>query len=269
MPGRLPALLLLLLLLVLLPMTVHAWSAAGHRIIGELAAAELSPRARSEVARLLAGEPEPTLAGVATWADQLRDGGSERGKATAPWHYVNFRSGRCHFEPRRDCARGDCVVGAINRQFWILADSSRPLAERRDALKFLVHFVGDVHQPLHSSARGDRGGNDYQVNLRGRGSNLHRIWDHTLLEQRKLGPDAYAAVLRREPPLPPPPTRGGSNPALDWALESCRLVEQPGFYPDGHVLDQRYLDTHRPEAERRLRQAGNRLAALLNQAMRQ
>ncbi|CAN5592383.1 S1/P1 nuclease [soil metagenome] len=268
MPARLPA-LLLPLLLVLMPMTVHAWSAAGHRIVGELAAAELTPRARSEVARLLAGEPEPTLAGVSTWADQLRDGGAARGKATAPWHYINFRRGTCSFDPPRDCARGDCVVGAINRQFWILADRGRPLAERRDALKFLVHFVGDVHQPLHNSARDDRGGNNYQVNLRGRGSNLHRIWDHTLLEHRKLDPPAYAAMLRRGPSLPAPPTGGSANPALDWALESCRLVERPGFYPDGHVIDQRYLDAHRPIAERRLREAGSRLAGLVNLALRE
>jgi hypothetical protein len=255
-------------LLSLLPLSAHAWSQAGHRIVGHLAAAELTPSARAEVARLLAGEPDPTLAGVSDWADRLRGEDGPRGKATAPWHYVNYASGTCDFDAVLDCPKGDCVVGAINRNFLVLSDRQRPLAERRDALKFLVHFVGDVHQPLHSNPRRDRGGNDYQVNLHGRGTNLHAIWDHTLLESRGLAPRAYAEALRREPLLPHDPTRGSQTPALDWALQSCRLVRQPGVYPDGHVIGDDYIQAHRPIAERRLREAGSRLAALLNHALK-
>jgi nuclease S1 len=259
---------LLLALLALWPAPAQAWSAAGHRIVGHLAAAELTPDARAEVARLLAGEPDPTLAGVSDWADRLRGENGPRGKATAPWHYVNYASGTCDFDPARDCPRGDCVVGAINRNFLVLSDRRRPLLERRDALKFLVHFVGDVHQPLHSNPRRDRGGNDYQVNYKGRGTNLHAVWDHTLLESRRLAPPAYAEALRREPLLPHDPTRSSQTPALDWALQSCRLVGRPGVYPEGHVIGDDYIDKHRPIAERRLREAGSRLAALLNHALK-
>lgn len=259
-----------LCLLAACPGQAHAWGAPGHRIVGELAAAELTPAARREVARLLAGEPEPTLAGVANWADDVRASDPDRGKATAPWHYINFASRTCDFDPPRDCPRGDCVVGAINRHYLVLSDHRRPVAARREALKFLVHFVGDVHQPLHASARGDRGGNEYQLNVGGRGTNLHQMWDRLLLEDRGLSPEAYAAMLRRQPPLAHDPTRASQTPALDWALQSCRIVdERPGLYPPGHVVGRDYVQVHRGTAERRLREAGSRLAALLNHALRE
>ncbi len=268
MPGRSLLLSCVLLTSLCCALPAQAWSLAGHRIVAQLAAVELTPRARVEVARLLTGEPEPTLPGVAGWADTLRENDAVRGRASAPWHYINFASRSCRFDPQRDCRKGDCVVGAINRNFLILSDNKRPLTERRDALKFLVHFVGDVHQPLHASPRADKGGNDFQVNLDGRGSNLHKVWDRSLIERRNLAPDAYAAALRREPVLPRDPTLASTTPAVDWALESCRIVEQPGVYPRKRVIGDDYVDAHRPTAERRLREAGSRLAALLNHALR-
>lgn len=262
------SILLLVGLLALFPAPASAWSRDGHRIVGHLAAAEMSPQARAEVARLLAGEPDRTLAGISDWADTLRENDAVRGRASAPWHYINFASRSCRFDPPRDCRNGDCVVGAINRNFLVLSDHKRPSAERRDALKFLVHFVADVHQPLHASPRADKGGNDFQVNLDGRGSNLHRIWDRNLIERRGLAPHAYASALRRKPPLPHDPTLASTTPAVDWALESCRIVDQSGLYPRKRVIDDAYLDAHRATAERRLREAGSRLAALLNHALR-
>src|SRR5690606_28211337 len=143
-----------------------AWSALGHRMVGELAQRHISPAAQAQVALLLAGESDPTLAGVADWADRLRDLDPERFKATSRWHYVNTPpSHDCDYEPARDCPDGQCVIGAIEAQRAILADRSQPLEARRDALKFIVHFVGDVHQPMHANNRDDLGGNRYQVSL--------------------------------------------------------------------------------------------------------
>ena len=247
---------------------VLAWSAEGHRIVGHIAEARLTPAARAEVDRLLAGEADPTLAGIAAWADELRANDPERGKATAKWHYINFQ-GRCEFQPALDCPGNDCVVGAINRQYLQLAQHERSDAERREALKFLVHFVGDVHQPLHSGPRDDAGGNRYQVNLHGKGSNLHRIWDGTILERRGLKSPAFATGLLAQAPLPADPTLHSPTPALDWALESCRLIEDGRVYPpEGqHVIDDAFLDARLPLAEQRLREAGARLAAMLNHAL--
>ena len=91
-----------------------AWSALGHRLVGELAERHLGPAAEAQVKLLLAGEADPTLAGVADWADRLRDLDPERFKATSKWHYVNTPPGAdCGYVPPRDCPDGQCVIGAI------------------------------------------------------------------------------------------------------------------------------------------------------------
>ena len=264
---------LLLGLLLAFPALASAWGQQGHRIVGHLAAAELSPRARAEVARLLAGEADPTLAGVANWADDLRDSDSPifdpvRSKQTSRWHFINFPRGQCQYAPPRDCPGGNCIIAAINRNFLAVSDSKRPDAERREALKFLVHFVGDVHQPLHAGDRPDKGGNEFQVSYRGEGWNLHSTWDSLIIRERGLDPARSAWTLRRRPPLPHDPTRSSQTPALDWALESCRIVANGALYPSKHVIDDAYLATHRPLVEQRLRQAGSRLAAMLNYALK-
>lgn len=246
-----------------------AWSAEGHRTVAHIADAGLRPAARAEVERLLtvAGQPDPTLAGVATWADEVRENDPVLGKRTARWHYINF-DGRCGFEPPRDCRNNQCVVTQTNLLYRVLADPRRGDAERARALKFIVHLVADLHQPLHASPRDDKGGNDYQVNLGGEGSNLHRIWDGSIIARRGLAAADHADALL-ETPLPEDPTEGSDRPVLDWALESCRLVEAGEVYPPegGHVIDEAFLDARLPLAERRLTQAGYRLADLLNHAL--
>ncbi|UNK58078.1 S1/P1 nuclease [Pseudoxanthomonas daejeonensis] len=244
---------------------VHAWGALGHRLVARLAEDGLTPQARAGVARLLQGETEPTLAGIATWADELRGNDPALGKRSARWHYVNIGGDDCAYQAARDCPGGDCVVAALETQARILADPARTDAERRQALKFVVHFVGDAHQPLHAGHAGDRGGNDYQVNWRGKGSNLHSLWDSGMLNAQGLEEDAWLARLRALPapaPVSPLPARAPQA----WAEQSCRLVIAPGFYPPGHVIDDAYVAAHLPAAETQLRLAGARLAATLNTA---
>ena len=287
-PGvrHLAGLALLLGLVVAAP--VVAWGALGHKLVGELAQRHLTPAANAEVARLLAGEPDPTLAGIANWADTLRNSDPERFKQTSRWHYVNLSSDQCRYAPERDCKDGECVVGAIEAQRRVLADRSQPLAARRDALKFIVHFVGDVHQPLHANPRDDLGGNRYQISLRTdiepeayardryvggvMGTNLHSVWDYYVLAERGLGLREYAARLDREP-WPPVMDARAATPA-SWATESCGLAEARGIYPTGpdgkpvHKLDGReYSDKHRALAEQRIRIAAWRLATLLNETL--
>ena len=267
---RRPALLLLLqacLLPALLAASpaAQAWGALGHRLVAALAQAHLGPAARREVATLLAGEPDPTLAGIATWADRLRDTDPERARATARWHYADTPDAGCAYLPPRDCANGDCAFGAIEAQRRILADPAQPVAARREALKWLVHLVADLHQPLHASHRRDKGGNAWQVSLRrdGRavGTSLHAVWDYDVLDAAHLGLPAYLARLQA---APWPPRRGATGTPLAWAGESCRLTDARGLYPPRHALDAAYLDAMRPLAEERLRIAAWRLAALLD-----
>lgn len=243
--------------------SARAWGPAGHRIIAELAEQHLSPAAHAQVRRLLASTGARSLADVATWADELRDEPSERAlaRATASMHFVNFSSSACRYDPLRDCPDGRCVVGAIESYARVLGDRSRPDWERAAALRFVVHFVGDAHQPLHAGYRRDRGGNRYQVRLNGRGSNLHAIWDSPVLASNHKGWREEARDLARQPL---PPARG--TPA-SWAEESCRATRDAGIYPRGHRIDAAYLARMRPLAEKRVREAAARLRDLLEREL--
>jgi hypothetical protein len=270
----------LLFLILLLPAPAFAWLQQGHWLVGELAAQRLTPGAREQVRELLAGEPDPTLGGVASWADALRTSDPDRFKATSRWHYINAKGGGCDFVVPRDCPDGNCVVSVIEAQRSILASRTQPLTARRDALKFLVHFVGDLHQPLHAGHRTDTGGNAFQISLRADvppdsfatrdpatgaiGTNLHTIWDHYVLADARLSNDRY--LLRLAPKSPRPEPKDSGAP-LEWARESCALSEKSGFYPSQHVMNEDYLRAQRPLAERRIEEAAARLAALLNDAL--
>jgi hypothetical protein len=271
-PPCRPAVRCVLLLLALAaaiaaaPRPVLAWGAEGHRVVALLAETELTPSARAEVERLLAGEPEPTLAGVAAWADQIRD--EPRWRHTARWHWVNLpRENPCTYVPSRDCARGDCIVGAIEKQLGILANRRKSDAARRDALKFVVHFIGDVHQPFHAGFGADRGGNDTQLRFDRQGWNLHALWDGPMVRHVGLSPPDYARQLRAAPALSEDRQRALSAPPKQWALESCQAIHDEGLYPERRAVGRGYLERHRPFAERRLREAGTRLAMALNEAL--
>ena len=262
---RRPASWLAALALSLAVLPAHAWGPVGHRLVARLAEEGLTPQARAGIDRLLKGEADPSLPGIANWADELRANDPDLGKRSARWHYVNIDDPGCAFDAARDCPNGDCVVAALEAQARILADPKRSDAERRQALKFVVHLAGDAHQPLHAGSAQDRGGNDYQVNWRGKGTNLHSLWDSGMLNAQGLDEDAWLARLQALPapaPVSPLPPRA---PQL-WAEQSCRLAAAPGFYPKGHVIDDAYVDAHLPIAETQLRLAGARLAALLNAA---
>jgi hypothetical protein len=231
----------------------HAWGSEGHKVIATLAQAQLTPTARREVDRLLAQEPGATLPLISTWADEHRN------PATAPWHYVNFPRNTCTYDAERDCQGGVCVVGAIDRQTKVLGSGATD-PEKLLALKYLVHFVGDVHQPLHAGYLDDKGGNTYQLQAFMRGSNLHALWDSGLI--RSLNQDVDAISTR----LLPTASRVSEFSPVAAAEESCQIVGSPGYYPDRQV-GQDYIDKFLPTLEQRLALAGARLAALLNRVL--
>lgn len=250
--------------------TVQAWGDIGHRIVAELAWRQLDPSARAEVERLLKADGDDSLADVASWPDQLRNdpNNKELGKATAKLHYMDFVDGHCVYVKPVDCKDGECVVGGLEKYVAILGDRHKSNAERAEALKFVVHFVGDVHQPLHAGNRDDKGGNDYQVQFDGKGSNLHKVWDSSMLYTRDLQAPAYADRLAAEGPVTlPKPIPPLDNPYAQWAEESCSIVAAKGFYPDNHAIDDAYVAKYLPVAETRLRLAGKRLADLLNHTL--
>lgn len=241
----------------LVPATASAWGREGHELIAELAEQQLNAEAKSELDRLLALESELTLASASTWAD------SHRSATTAPWHYVNLPRGSCSYDEVRDCPGGRCVVGAIEKQTQVLRSWASD-EERLRALKYLIHFVADVHQPLHVGYAEDKGGNTFQIQAFGRGTNLHALWDTGLIEHRVNGPQGLRAELAAE-------LKGkGSSRQLapaQWAEESCRIVQSDGFYPSTHKMGVEYPQVQDATLKSRLLAAARRLAAVLNDSL--
>jgi hypothetical protein len=256
---------LVVLLLSAAPNPARAWGTQGHQVVANLAQAQLSAKAKRGVERLLALEPAQTLASISTWADE------HRSPATAAWHYVNFPKNSCSYSAERDCPDGQCVVAAIDRQRDILASTATDEVRLR-ALKYLVHLVADVHQPLHAGYGEDRGGNSYQLQAFMRGTNLHAFWDSGLI--RALDQDTEVMTARLASSIVSTARRqeleraGGSVTfnAAQAAEESCRIVGQSGFYP-GRLVDQAYIQRFTPVMEQRLQMAGARLAVLINLAL--
>jgi nuclease S1 len=173
--ARLRAVLALPLLIVLLggvPVDAAAWGKAGHRVVAALATSLLASETQRQVADLL--DPGVTLADIATWADEVRP----NRPTTGPWHNVYIPRGASGYNAQRDCSQG-CVVSAIEQSLRLLQDPSKGRAVHQEALKWVVHFVADLHQPLHAIAD-DR--NEVLVQLASRQMNLHRLWDVDLIE---------------------------------------------------------------------------------------
>lgn len=243
-------LLVALLAAALLPTAACAWGPEGHRLVAELADARLEPKTRENVAALLAFEPGATLASIASWADENRT------RETAAWHYVNFpRDADCTYRAGRDCRNGDCVVAALEAQAQVLASNAPPDAKLL-ALKYVVHFVGDVHQPLHAAFGDDRGGNLYQVQADGQGTNPHAVWDSWVIHR---WPGGHAALRKAIDGLP----AATQATPIEWGHESCRIATAEGFYPVKRTLGVDYAQSMAPTVASRLRAAADRLAGLL------
>lgn len=244
-----------------------AWGLLGHRVVAALAWRQMTPAARAAATKLLASGHADSLVDVASWADHLRhDSAHQRlWKRTRRMHYINFSSSDCQYKPQRQCRNGECVVAAIEHYEAILGNRDLPASQRLRALKFVVHFIGDIHQPLHAGYKHDAGGNFYQVHFEGEGSNLHRVWDSGLIDTRGMTWKNYANFLAAEGPVKLPSVESGVAPPVQWAEESCRITRR--IYPSGHKIGQAYVDKYLPTADHRLREAGARLAKTLNRIL--
>ena len=267
-------------LFTLLGQEVFGWGTQGHRLVGLIAAGQLTPRARDQVNRLLDGR---TLANVSSWADDYRDDVYQ----TSWWHFVNLPDGATAYDRDRDCPRQpqvapgnradrwrDCVVDRIDYARQRLANQALDRADRATSLKFLVHLVGDLHQPFHAVLAA-RGGNDTTVRVFGSSNcasrpgskspcNLHGAWDSRLIEHRDLDDRAYLQLLAPVVAREQAALRVGV-PA-EWALESL-AVARAGTVPAGTNLDEAYFRRHIEAIDRRLVQGGLRLGALVNEAL--
>jgi len=250
--------MLALLALPLLAATpAQAWGPIGHRITGAIADRNLSGASRAQVQALLGMED---LAQAATWPDDMKSDPADFWRKTAsPWHYATVKTG-AEYHPSDAPKEGDAVT-ALKRFTATLRDASAPVEDRRTALRFIVHILSDIHQPLHVGGGDDRGGNDVKVAFFGAATNLHSVWDSGLIEQRALSYSEYADWLSRS--ITPAQTLewSASGPAT-WMRESIALRKT--IYPIDPNLSWDYVYQHRGEVDDRLRRGGVRIAAYLN-----
>jgi hypothetical protein len=267
-----------LLAAVLLPSSLFGWGAEGHQIVGEIAWHCLSPDTKRAVRELLPAGRYATLARAGTWADSYARGRSAYEWAV-PLHYINVDID----EPRAvaseaNCPGGDCVVRAIERFSRQLRDPEVGEGKRVNALRFLAHFVADVHQPLHVAHADDCGGCSVKPLYRGeRARTIHKIWDTTLIREYvdayeaddgRPDPEAWwelADDLRSEIRRKDAKRWSRDLTPLAWADESLALAKDGMFaYRSGDRLPAEYSEKAYPAVTARLKRAGVRLAALLD-----
>jgi hypothetical protein len=244
------------------PSPALAWGKTGHRVVAALADAQLSGLARAHVKELLGVE---SLDEAATWPDDMRSAPGQFWQKTAtPWHYVTLNGIVYDHAP----PEGD-ALDALNRYRATLQDPNANIADKQLALRFIVHLVGDLHQPLHVGKCCDKGGNEVKVKWFGRDLNLHSVWDSALVEEEQLSFTELAAKLQRHTSNADVLAWWDINPR-DWISESAQLRET--VYPERNRKDPKappelsygYVYKYTPLMEQRLKQAGVRLAAYLN-----
>jgi nuclease S1 len=255
-----------------------AWGGQGHRLVGLIAARHLTPVAQQNVAWLL---EKQTLADVASWADSIVGDQQQTGW----WHYLNIPPDASGYNRNRDCPRQpgvadgsradtwrDCIVDRIAYHEQRAGDVKLDRADRAVALKFVVHFIGDLHQPFHALGVG-RGGNDVLVRVFGAANcgndpakptpcNLHSVWDSRLIAHRATDDAAYLAALEKLILAKGWMKTAPGTPA-DWAVESWKLAKAALVANDTNI-DEAYYRAQIPVIDERLAQAGVRLAHALN-----
>ena len=258
-------------LAALTPSPAFAWGKTGHRVVAAIADTQLSGLARAHIREILGGSE--SLDEAATWPDEMRSAPEPFWQKTAtPWHYVTLNGIIYDHAP----SEGDALE-ALDRFRATLQDPKASVADKQLALRFIVHLVGDLHQPLHVGKCCDKGGNDVRVTWFGKPTNLHAAWDSAIVADEQLSFSELAAKLVRHTSDQDVVAWWDINPR-DWISESAQLREQiyaniprPKAPKDKKAkadalpdLSYDYVYKFTPVMERRLQQAGVRLAAYLN-----
>jgi hypothetical protein len=259
--------------LALVPSPALAWGKTGHRVVAAIADTQLSGLARAHIREILNGGE--SLDEAANWPDEMRSApGAFWQKTATPWHYVTLDGITYDHAP----SQGDALE-ALDRFTKTLKDPNASLADKQLALRFVVHLVGDLHQPLHVGKCCDKGGNDVKVTWFGKPTNLHAVWDSALVDDEQLSFTELAAKLERHTTDQDVIAWWDINPR-DWISESAQYrdtlyptaADKPRALADKKTskeapvpdLSYSYVYRFTPLMEQRLSQAGVRLAAYLN-----
>ena len=232
------------------------WGATGHRTIGEIAEIHLSKKAKKEIDILLNGQG---LAFVSTFGDDIKSDDAYDKYYT--WHFVNFPFDTKYKDSKKD-KRGDIVMG-IEHCIKVLKDPNTSQQDKAFFLKFLVHLIGDLHQPLHVGRGEDKGGNDIKLEWHRKKSNLHRVWDSQMIEFYNMSYSELVANRKKLSKSQIELIKEGS--VLDWTYESQALAKKvyKSAKPEER-LSYRYSYDHYDIVLSQLQKSGIRLAKVLN-----
>jgi hypothetical protein len=232
-----------------------SWGYKGHRAIATIAQRHLTSNTAYVVSAYLKGE---SMADVSTWADENKN------RTTAPWHFLNLPLGLSHEEFVQTVSQSDNnVYTAILKTEAILKDNTLSFDEKNEALKYLIHLVGDAHQPMHVSRKEDKGGNTIQVRFDNKGTNLHSLWDSKLIEHEGLSQDDISK--KYDTATPDQIKKWQADGPMEWLWESYQISSQ--LYAEtkaGQTIDDIYYSKYIPVIHQRIDQAGIRLAGELN-----
>ncbi|EAS19248.1 putative S1/P1 nuclease [Flavobacteria bacterium BBFL7] len=249
------------LLVFLVAFTAQAddWGKTGHRVTGAIAEQYLNKKARKAIAQLLDGE---SLALVSTYADDIKSDTLYR--AYGPQHYVNIPFDKT-YDTHPHSEKGD-IIQAIDHCIATLKSDTATKEEKAFQLRLLVHFIGDLHQPLHTGIGDDKGGNDFQVRWYRDGTNLHRVWDTQMIESYGM---SYSELAMNMPQLSKKERKTmASGTHRDWLTDSRYVVKD--IYANttvGQKLGYRYMYDYFNVLKGQLQKGGVRLAALLNEVL--
>src|SRR5215831_17701995 len=275
------------------PRTALAWGDDGHKVVALVAQSFLEPDVRKRVNALLAADTDSLtghdIASAATWADKFRDANINGSRLkTRQWHFVDIEisapnlDAACFNHPvipagtaASEGPADDCVVDKIQEFAAELANPATDQEEQVVALKFLLHFMGDIHQPLHASDDNDRGGNDKRVSAAGfRAGNLHHFWDTEFVDQlgssaKTIASDLIGHISKAQE------QQWQAGEVADWAMESFQVANEDtyGQLPEPNRrgsfrLSDDYVTTATQDVAVQLSKAGVRLASVLNNALR-
>jgi hypothetical protein len=233
------------------------WGKTGHRAVGEIAGKYLSKKAEKQILKLLDGH---SLAFVANYGDDIK---SDRAyDHYSPWHYVNFPFGE-KYETHPKSEKGDIIQG-IEKCITVLKNANSSREDKVFHLKMLVHFMGDLHQPLHIGLADDKGGNDFQVRWFNDGTNLHSVWDYKMLDFYEM---SYTEVATNTDVLSKEQVEAiKKGNVIDWMYESRVLCED--IYANteiGEKLSYNYMYKYMNTLRSQLQKGGIRLAKVLNE----
>jgi hypothetical protein len=251
------------LAIISLSLILISWGYTGHRTIGQIAENHLNARAKTAVKNLLG---DTSIADACTWADDARKDSAF--KETGSWHFLNLPLGLNYedFKAKVDTISQGNVYSALIKAEKDLTNKNSTKQQQVYALKFILHFVGDLHQPMHVSRAEDKGGNTIQLTYEDKGTNLHSLWDTKMLEHQGL---TYTQLASKYDNIPEEQIKQWqSDPLMQWIWESYQISSE--LYAEiaqmnNNAIDEAYYEKHLPIIQKRIQQAGIRLAGVLNE----